>query len=603
MAQIVDDSTKNIYGAYTTFYTSERFIKNNLPEPYTNPDTSVYLFEKYSRVDASNRQFQDLGFLGAPILNQRYDLPVESGRTFGFTGYNHYFKTVDDIKYFDTKSPFMSVGVIFGGQNRSKIDFGFSRNVNENWNLGININRIAADKQIARVAEGDRAAESSAFDLYTHYKHPKVPYELAFSIARLKHEVADIGGVLIEDGAPRADFFLYQDAVTQLENANSRDQRSRLHFYQQYKIGSGFQIYHQFDRTTQEYKYFDSAEDDRYDDFYPSFILDEDTTNEMSTFSSTVNEGGLKGEIKGAFYRFYVKYRSLIYDTKYLIEESVGETFAGAYLRFNWRDKFAVIGNGELSNEGFYKLEGELSSDVLALSYISSRSAPSFQSQQYSGNYHLWSNSFDPVFSNSIKGELNLKWNIFTIQPRASITTISNFVYMNETQISTQATEGIVISRVGGKLSMEFLRGSSLFGMNENEAFIFESDLVISTVTGGAADAIRLPTARYSGRFFWRGTWWSDAVPIEIGADLYSWTSYFANAYDPVTSQFYLQNDLRLEQYVAIDVFVNMKVSNLTTFVKWTHVNQPTGDGYMSSPYFPAQKSITELGIRWLFFD
>ena len=604
IGQIVDDSTKNVYGAKTTLFTTEGRIKNNLSR-YDNPDTTVYLREKYSRSDASNRQFQHLGFLGSAIYDQKFGLNIESGRTFGFNSYDPYFKSVDEIKYFDTKSPFMDVGVVFGGDNRSKIDFGYSRNINENWNFGFDINRITADTQIAKEREGDRAVESVSYDFYSHYKSKDERYEAAFSYLSLKHEIAEIGGVFSLSDSLRSDFFLYGDAATQLIDATSRDFRSRFHTYQQYKLGSGFQLYHQLDNTSQEYKFTDLSESDttKYASFYPNYFINSDTTREKSIFSSLVNEVGIKGDIKGAFYRFYVRYRSLIYNTKYTIEESIGETFAGAYLRFNWKDKFAVSGTGEVSNEGFYRLGGGLSSDLLEFTYVSSRSAPSYLLSHYEGNHHNWNNTFKPVLVNSLSAQINLGREWISFSPKASFKALNNYLYLDENQVSTQTSDAVFVSTIGGKIDFEFLKGFRLIRMKENEVFRFENEVLINRFSDDGRDFIRIPNIQYSGRIFWRGAWFEDAVPTEIGTNFYFRSSFHGNAYDPVISQFYLQDELKLKNYLAVDIFLNMKISNLTTFIKFTHVNQQNNDGYMSTPYFPGQQSITDFGIRWLFFD
>ena len=605
VGQIVDDSTKNVYGAKTTLFTTEDRIKNNLANPYSHPDTTVYLREKYSRADASNRQFQHLGFLGSAIYDQRYGLNTESGRTSGFNSHDLYFKSVSDIKYFDTKSPFMDIGAVFGGDNRSKIDFVYSRNINENWNIGFDINRITADKQIAGAREGDRAIESISYDLYSHYKSKDERYEAALSYLNLKHDIAEIGGVFANPDSARINFFLYGDATTQLLDATSRDSRSRFHIYQQYKLGSGFQLYHQLNNTNQEYKFTDLSDTDatKYGLFYPNFHLNADTTREKSTFSSLVNEAGFKGDIKGAFYRFYVKYRSLIYNTKYTLEETAGETYAGAYLRFSWKDKFAVSGSGEVSNEGFYNLRGELSSDLLEFAYESSRSAPSYLLSHYEGNHHKWNNSFKPVLTNRLTAQINLKREWISFSPKVLLRTLNNYMYLNENQESVQTSDAIIINTVGGKIDLEFLKGWNLIKMKEHESFRFENEILVNRFSNKGRDFIRMPNIHYTGRLFWRGTWFQDAVPTEIGTNFYFRSSFRGNAYDPVISQFYLQNELKLQSYLAVDIFWNMKISNLTTFIKFTHVNQQNNDGYMSTPYFPGQQNITDLGIRWLFFD
>ena len=596
---IVDDSTKQVYGPKTVEMTNEDFIKNNIAIRYWHPDTTVYRKEKYDRVDASERQFQSLGFIGSPLFDLEYELSNKPGRTFGINGYDPYFKSVNEINYYNTKSPYIDMQVILGGSDRSKIDFEFSRNINAHWNVGFDINRITADKQIALQAQGDRSVESAAFDIYTHFYNKEKPYEIAFSYHSLNHQVADIGGVDVPDDPTIPDFYLYQDAETQLSDAASQDKRSRMHLFHQYKLGSGFQLYHQADLTNQEYRFTNDSNsgETQYDSYYPQYLLNEDITSEQNSFSSFENEIGMKGDIQGAFYRFYLKRRALIYDQKYALETSIGETYAGTYLRFDWKDKFSVIGQGEVSNEGAYQLEGTLKSDLIKGSYTSQRALPSFILQNYSGNHHQWSNSFDPVFSNTIKGEMNLKWNVFELNPRVSVTTRSNHIYFNSSQVPEQIGSTLLINKIGGDVAINF------FKFNDEEYFRLENSLTLSQVSGDASDVIRIPEFRGSGRLFWRGNWFQNAVPVEIGADLYYRTAYFGNQYDPVLAQYYINDELELQAYPAVDFFINMKIGNLRAYLKWNHINQQINDGYMATPYYPAQRTVFDLGVQWLFFD
>jgi hypothetical protein len=599
-AQIVDDTTKMVYGPHTTKYTTERQLKNNVLNPYKNPDTTVYLMEKYDIVDRMDRRYQSLGFLGTPLFDLAYAPPVQIGRTFGFNGYDRYWKAADEIKYYDTKSPFMDVGVVLGGQRRSKIDVGFTRNVNPHWNVGFDINRITADKQIGGETIGDRSVESSSFDFYTNYQNDEKPYAIAFSVTRLKHQVADIGGVDVPDNPNRADYFQYSTADTQLQDARTVDLRSRFHVLHQYTLGSGFQLYHQADLTNQEYAFNDigtGSDATKFQAYYPQFLIDNDTTNEFSKFRSFENEIGLKGSIKGAFYRFYARRRSLLYDYKQSLETTISETYVGTYLRFDWKEKFSVLGKGELSNEGAYLLDGSLTSDLVRLSYSSTRSLPAFMYQDYAGNHHAWSNNFDAVFHNYVSGSLFLKWKSISLEPKASLTAINNLIYFDDTQNPNQTSGTLLLNRIGGKIAFDFFR------FNDHEHFRLETESSLTTVSGSDKDVVRLPQYMQTSRLFWRGDWFQNAVPVEIGTDLYVRTSYIANQYTPVLSQFYLQNDLANETYAAFDLFINMKIRNLRATIKWTHFNQQANDGYFATPYYPAQGAILDFGVQWLFFD
>ena len=603
---IVDDSTKQVYGPETVEFTTEYLIKNNFVHLYENPDTTVYQREKYDRVDDADRRFQSLGFLGSPLFDLEFDLGRHPGRISGIQGYDHYFRRADQLKYYDTKSPFMNMWATLGGDNRTKIDFAYSRNVNPHWNIGFDMNRITADKQIGLEQTGDRQTESVGFDFYTYYNNEEKPFQIGFSFISLNHQIADIGGVYVADDFTIPDLYLYQDAETWLQDAQSVDKRSRFHIYVQYDLVSGLETYFETDYSNQRYSFSNTSSSTgstRFEDFFPGMALINDTLiNEYTEYSDWTNEAGIKGTIKGAFYRLYVKHRSLVYSPKYLIETSLGETYGGAYLRFDWKNKFSVVGRGEISNEGAYHLEGKISSKISEVVYTSQLALPSFLVQNYSGNFHNWVNRFNLTFSNKINGKLNLKWKIFEFEPEVSLMTRSNMIVMNvDDQTPIQLPKTILINRYGGKISMNLLRGIDFLGMNENEYIRLENRGVFQSDFGEGDKYLRFPAFRYSGRFFWRGEWFQNAVPIEFGVDVNYRSAFYGNSYSPVFSRFYVQNDFRLDAYTTIDFFINMKIGNLRAYLKWVHLNQQPNDGYMVTPFFPGQQRVFDFGVQWLF--
>ncbi|MEM9895381.1 MAG: putative porin, partial [Bacteroidota bacterium] len=94
-----------------------------------------------------------------------------------------------------------------------------------------------------------------------------------------------------------------------------------------------------------------------------------------------------------------------------------------------------------------------------------------------------------------------------------------------------------------------------------------------------------------------------DKVPIEVGINAHARSRYFANAYAPEIQQFYLQNDLPIEAYYMADLFFNMKLDKFFMGIKFTHIDQPSDDGYFATPFYPGQPRTFDLIFRWLFFD
>ena len=129
---ILDDSTYNVYGSKTTLFLQE---SNLLNEDYQMNyiDTSIYNFEVFSFNEKEKMQYQNLGNIGTALYNVVDRRPKSFKVSSGFDSYTPYYEKYKKIKYYDTKSPFIDLKLIFGGLGRSMVDFSFSRNVNNNY--------------------------------------------------------------------------------------------------------------------------------------------------------------------------------------------------------------------------------------------------------------------------------------------------------------------------------------------------------------------------------------------------------------------------------------------------------------------------------------
>ena len=601
-AQIVDDSTKLVYGPETTSYTTETQVLNNMIK-YQTVDTSIYKFERQSFYDRSGRRFQDLGNFGTALFPIFHTPQTLFGRTSGFNAYSRYAFQPPKIKYYDTKSPFIELQVYLGGGNRNIVDIGFSRNVNENWNLGFDMKKITTNKQLAPESQTDRLVVGTSFTGYTHYKHSTLPYQIMASFSSMSHKVVEQGGARPTTDSLRTDFFLFDNALVRLDGAQGIIKNSTWHVYQDVRIADQFQLYHIFDYGKETNIYQDyitgtgPGNYNFYTGFYDEFLIDADSTNERSVFTSLSNEVGWKGDISSVFYRFYARLRAV--DFEYLLYdpgEKTLEKYLGGYARFNWKEKFAVTANAEYLVGGEYQFGGNVSSDLINVNYTSMRFAVPFIYSEYFGNHHEWHNNFEQVFTNKLDGQINLDFRSFEIRPKVSLTSYNNFIYFDENIEPNQATDGILISSFGGDFNLRFFN-------EKEEGWHLENEVLATNVSGGASGLVRVPDIYYNGRYFWRGKWFKDLVPVEVGIDAHARSAYFANAYAPEIQQFYLQDDQEIFGYLAADLFVNMKVDKFFFAVKWTHFNQPQDDGYFVTPNYPGQPKAIDLIVRWMFFD
>lgn len=222
-AQILDDSTQQVYGPTTTLFFLEKDILANKDRPYA-VDTILDNFHNYNFVNRYGNRYQDLGNLGTAIRPVFYTPPTQIGTYFGINAYDLYAYTPDNIKYYDTKSPYSSVYYAQGGLLQQILGVEFSRNIKPNWNAGFTYQRITAPKQFGYARREDRQTDNQTIAVYTRYQNKDSTYQLLAHFSHLNHGMVDQGGIRRDsiggELAPPDSLFGYEEESAILRSAH-----------------------------------------------------------------------------------------------------------------------------------------------------------------------------------------------------------------------------------------------------------------------------------------------------------------------------------------------------------------------------------------------
>ena len=183
-SRIIDDTTKQIYGPKTSRYYYEHDVFLNR-QTYHTIDTVIRDFHRFSYVQTSLNTLQDLGNIGTSSRPIFYQIPQSIGASSGFQSYDVIWDA-EEIRNYDTKSPYTKMYVILGGKGRSMTRASFSRNITPRWNFGFNYRALLVDKQVQRQSKGDRNVRSTYYDLYTAYQTKDSSYRAFANVRRNK---------------------------------------------------------------------------------------------------------------------------------------------------------------------------------------------------------------------------------------------------------------------------------------------------------------------------------------------------------------------------------------------------------------------------------
>lgn len=606
-SQIVDDSTKSVYGPKTTLWTTEQDVFINKSN-YRPLDTLLTNYHRWTYVQKFTNRYQDLGNVGTALNPIFPILSTTIGASPGYSAYSLYYDT-QEPKYFDTKSPFTKIFLVWGGDGRAMTHIEFSRNINPRWNFGFNYRPILADKQLQRT-KGVRQTVSHYYDFHTSYKSKNDRYLLFGSYRRIRHRIFENGGIYLSRDTTY-DAYFDQNAQPYLVVAQSEELKNSVHVFQQYQLASPFQLYHKLDISRQRNYFSDTKGSEiNYDKYfsYTNTDYDIDTVNvkDGMEFKTTVNEFGFKGNAAFLFYGFYYKmrmystYNSYVDETTLSFKNDGIENYVGGQIAFRFDSLSELSGKAEYLLDGNYLLQANLKTPWLDATGISSLSKPSFLPLAYRGSHNSWVNNFSDPFYNQLSAFLKGDFGSFYISPGATYTNLTNYIYYRSNDVVGEQAVTPVQSSGNQQVFTPELRMSLRFFRH----LYLRPQVLYTKLLSNTDNAMRIPEWFMNAQLSFENTLFKNAIQVQIGVDAHWRSDYTASAYDPTIQQFYVQNKTVIAAYPLVDVFFNGKFKGGKFFVKYHNLNQLfTKSGYTPTPTYRGVGNILDFGFDLILFD
>ena len=652
-AQVVDDSTKVLYGPKTTrvIYESEVLRDSTSGTPV---DTTLTKWPQ-QRFWVHDTTFQqDLGAVGTASRPLLYQPNLELGARFGRNAFDRYAHNARTVPYYDSRSPYSFFRFIQSGAGEQVFEISYSRSLKKNFSIGVDYERIASNKISAARSSRDALVEHSNLLLFGRFQTDNERYHLLFNISNARHRGVEQGGIrpvinYKADGTTidtarselgPADLFKYRQQQVYLTTAINYEDRDELYFTQTYRLlGRGLTVYHTFDFKRQYNSYADLALKLRSDPaaFYPYVLGSKGATIDRSQFSQVENTVGVLGRTSAVEYRLYVRDRvaaltsSTLADTATVAKLTLGpgapirnfhQLFVGGTAAFNYHTIYAIETAGEFyllplsepaghSYRPEYWLRGRIRTGPLSVEALINSYSPTLTQQEFFGNHNRWSHwdgnslnriklGYDPVFRNTstqqLTGRLQLRLPAVLglreqrFEASASGVIINNLVYYDTDGQPTQAN-------TANQLLIIAARHRARLGR-------FGIDNQVTYTRGGDVNGLRIPALVTESRAYYEAYIFRKALFSQTGLELYAQSAYRAFAYSPSTQQFYQQDKFTIGAYPIVNAFFSADIKTVSVFLKVAYLNQNLGrDGYFATPYYSGYPRRFQFGVRWNFFD
>ncbi|WP_031529234.1 putative porin [Dyadobacter crusticola] len=611
-AQILDDSTKNVYGPHTTLHFYENDILNNRDSVRYRVDTSLTNFHRWLPMDKAWGKLVDLGNAVTATRNLFFQPREDIGAQLGLRAYDAYAIKQEEVQYVDTRSQHTELDFLSGGRKTSMGTFAYTQNVNPRFNFGMRGQRFTSNKQYGFAQTINSQAllgQNWTLLLHTSYFSKNKKYLILAHYRHMNQKVREQGGIIpnLIEGVEQE--YSYDGAAKISDDANSWERRHVFHIYQQYRLANGFQLFQQADFQSTINRYTDlSIQRGLERNAYPGFRFDSLKTRQDIYYKLFDNKVGIKGFYSGFNYRAYIRQRFYGLRTTSQPPNDIGDpsttyrtglrfdNIIGAWLGYYLKDSSNYLtaeADLNLAKNVEYRLKGELNTKWGKAGFQSIQTAPDLLTERYLSNHFEWRNSFDPTKVQTIYASLPLKTKKIEFVPEIQIHQINDYIYYDTLAMPRQLNSGFRLLRLG------FNSGVHLGRWN----FAAMSYLTLNDNT----DVLRIPSLFASGEVTFDFTY-AKVLFIQLGLAARYRSAYLADAYMPVTQQFHLQNRDRLNQNSVIDAFANVRIKRVRLFFKMAYLNQGGSlglfpEGYFVTPTYLGLARAFSFGINWPMFD
>jgi hypothetical protein len=334
---------------------------------------------------------------------------------------------------------------------------------------------------------------------------------------------------------------------------------------------------------------------------------------DQTHYNKMYNKAAVKYEntTLGEFQFFIDDFRSNFYYDRILIRDNGVipsslsrniNSFGGQYeyQKNKWHGKFLL--SRSITNQSLSNLDAKLNYDLnddfqFVFGYQNLNKLPNDNYNLFQSNYvgYNWSNNFKNEKINVVSGEAITPWFEASLQ----LSALTDHLYFENTateefqQIVTPNQYGGTIKYVSLKLNKEITFGK--FALNNT---------VLYQKADQQQDILNVPELVTRNTIYFTSYFFSKALFLQTGITLNYFTNYFANDYNPVIGEFFIQNKKEIGNYPNLDFFINAKIQRTRIYLKAEHFNAAyTGNNYYSAPNNPYRDMTIRFGLIWNFFN
>ena len=365
---------------------------------------------------------------------------------------------------------------------------------------------------------------------------------------------------------------------------------------------------HQFN---QEYKFFEFTQptvNERFGDTYTNKISNKTRYNHLynkfGVAYKTKSYGDLEFFIDDNNYNYY--YNSVVYDINgnITVPNSVSDRInmiGGNYTYLINRINVRLHTSQSITDQSISNIEAsanyKLNDDYnFQFKYQKLNSLPNLNFTLYQSGYidYNWFNNFKNEKLNQFEFSAQTKW----LNVSATYKVLNDYLFFdNQTNDITELTvKPIQYDKTINYLSVKANKEIKFWKLALDNTILYQS-------VEQSDDIVNVPQIVTRNTLYFTDYVFKKAMLLQTGVTFQYFSKYYANDYNPLIGEFYVQNETKIGGFPMFDFFINARVRQARIFLKAEHFNSAwTGYDFYSAPNYPYRDFIVRFGLVWNFF-
>ncbi len=579
------------------FDTVMTFDKTHIFSQYNNRDN-------FGRVQVAN--------IGAGFNPLSYELNPEQNLALMPTNKSYGILGVDDIKYYDVKTPTATFVYHNAMKNGAALKSTYTQNIGKRFNFAIEYmglrsqgmyrNSLAANNNT--LFSGHYTSKNGKYELFAHYLHQNVNNQ-------------ESGGIAVDSLFQNGNSDSRNRQNMQVNLASTSSQFSYRRYYLTHQFAPfnsdkiPFKIRHTISHQGNKYHYTENALEPYWFNNVSQLInpggalpVKKYSDNLSNTVSLVWDNEKFKLDagLRYQMLKFGVTEIAL---PSLTIPSELKESRLGAVgnLQIRLLDKIQLNSFLEISKGsqfGSYirttnNLSFEPIKDYFVNAKVNFQSAyPSFNYIMNTSNYRKFNYYLQDAKNQAVTeigGSINLKW--FKTELFANYFRIDNYTYFDQNALPRQSDNSLNISQIGGDATVSYGK------FHLNTRLQFQNVLTNKNL---------MPLPGFIGRanVFYQTKAFKNAAEIQTGIKVYYFSRFASREYFPILNEYILPtaNSFSIGGQPITDLYFNMKVKKMFFFIEGQQVATVISHNKAYAfPHYPVYDFRLNLGIVWYLFN